>query len=229
MLQKETNRILSEIYNGLNENLTVEGIELLKEKVRQIIRIESRNVSKGKFSWYDYVADDKLRPVMNGVYYDQGYKVVSDCRVLLAVKESYDESLEGKIEAKDGSFIEGRYPNWRAVIPNDIEGCRHFEINESLFYDKVKDLRAEYKAATGKGCRWSKDWFVKFDDLKLSAEQFDKFIRAMKQYNRTTFYNRNNRRCAFINDEDFKLLLMPCDPDFTDEDECKFIDMTPKE
>ena len=226
MLQKESEKLLSEIYNGLNENLTIEGIELLKEKTRQIIRIESRNVSKGKFSWYDYIANDKLRPVMNGVYYDQSYKVASDGHILLAVKEPYDESLEGKIEAKDGSFIEGRYPNWRSVLPYDTEGCRQFEINESLFYDKVKDLRAEYKAANGKGCRWSEDWYVKFDDLIFKAEIFDKFIRAMRQYNRTTFYNIDKRHCAFVNDEDFKLLLMPCNINSTEY--VRFIDMTPQ-
>lgn len=228
MLQKESEKLLSEIYNGLNENLTIEGIELLKEKTRQIIRIESRNVSKGKFSWYDYIANDKLRPVMNGVYYDQGYKVASDGHILLAVKEPYDKSLEGKIEAKDGSFTEGRYPNWRSVLPNDMEGCRQFEINESLFYDKVKDLRAEYKAENGKGCRWCNDWYVKFDDLILKASMFDKFIRAMKQHNCATFYNRDNNHGVFVNDEDFKLLLMPCNPHLKVEDGYKFIDMTPQ-
>lgn len=228
MLQKESEKLLSEIYNGLTAFNTPEQVKLLKEKISQVIRIESRSTNKGKFSWYDYTANDGIRLVMEGVYHDEGFKVASDGHILLAVKEPYDESLEGKIEAKDGSFTEGRYPNWRSVLPNDMEGCRQFEINESLFYDKVKDLRAEYKAENGKGCRWSEDWYVKFDDLILKAQLFDKFVRAMKQYNRTTFYNRDNTRCAFVNDEDFKLLLMPCDPHLIAEDGYKFIDMTPQ-
>ena len=109
-----------------------------KETIEAIIRLESETKSKGKFSLWDYVSKDDIRPSMCCVLHDSGYKVASDTHILVVLKEDYPEDMEGKLMKKDGTIEDEnvKFPNWRMVIPDpkkmvavrlDFAGIRAFE------------------------------------------------------------------------------------------------------
>lgn len=71
------------------------------------------------------VASDELRPVMNGVYFDEeGVCCGSDGHVLV-VYECGKSKFEGKVISVTGEEIEGRYPNFRSVIPKERNEYEH--------------------------------------------------------------------------------------------------------
>ena len=71
------------------------------------------------------VASDELRPVMNGVYFDEeGVCCASDGHILV-VYECGKSKFEGKIIHQSGEEITGKYPNFRSVIPKEREEYEH--------------------------------------------------------------------------------------------------------
>lgn len=123
-----------------------EDMGYFKELIEAIIRIESEPKTKSKFKIWDYVSDDDLRPVMCRVFHDSGFKVASDGHILVAAKEDYDPSLEGRLMLKNGTLAPEnayRYPKWRDVIPNPqlIE-----MVPVKLDFEKIRGFEAEHKA-----------------------------------------------------------------------------------
>ena len=72
---------------------------------------------------------DTLRPVLCGVYYDNGFACCTDAHSMVVRRyDKIDNAFEGKIvttnkklgllynKSVDGSIIEGRYPNYRGVV-----------------------------------------------------------------------------------------------------------------
>ena len=74
----------------------------------------------------EFVETDKKRAeiytILTGVFHDKGYVVGTDAYLLLARKEDYDKSLEGKVTNKKGEVVNGKYPNWRAVVNSGKQG-----------------------------------------------------------------------------------------------------------
>ena len=62
---------------------------------------------------------DTTKYFMNGVFYSEGYKVATDGRILAVIKADYSEALEGKIFKADNTEIDGQFPNYKRVIPDD--------------------------------------------------------------------------------------------------------------
>lgn len=110
---------------------------------------------KGKFDIWKFVAKDKQRPAMTGVFHDKGFKVASDTHILVAVKEAYPKENEGKIiDKKKNVITEAKYPKWRDLIQKGedagididhlasfIEGVKELtgaDFTSKKFYDGVK-------------------------------------------------------------------------------------------
>ena len=71
---------------------------------------------------YAYIADkDSFRPIMEGVYFEKKCCCASDGHLLVVYNEGKSE-LDGKTIAKDGSVINGKYPNYLSVFPKDENG-----------------------------------------------------------------------------------------------------------
>ena len=74
----------------------------------------------------EFVETDKKKAethtILTGVFHDKGYVVGTDAYLLLARKEDYDKSLEEKVTNKKGEVINGKYPNWRAVVNSGKQG-----------------------------------------------------------------------------------------------------------
>lgn len=171
-MKKESEKLLNEIY-GISED------ERVKEKVRQILRIEAPQPN-GKFDYYKYVSKELARPIMTGVFHDNGFKVASDCHIIVAIKDDYDESeLEGKVVGKDGAFIEGNYPNWRTVIP-DFTSNKHGYRTETvkINFDKWMKFMQMYKA--DKKLNIEKRW-VKIGEQLYGVDLFNLLTIAMRR------------------------------------------------
>ena len=72
-----------------------------------------------KASISDFVSTDKNRLFMNGIFYEKGFAVATDGRMLIKLKKDYPSEWEGKIIAPNtGKEIEGQFPSYEKVFPN---------------------------------------------------------------------------------------------------------------
>lgn len=82
-----------------------------------------KKILKAMFA--NVVASDELRPVMNGVYFDEAGECVGSDGHLLIVYRCGNTKFDGKIIHQSGEEIVGRYPNYRSVIPAAREEYKH--------------------------------------------------------------------------------------------------------
>ena len=190
-----------------------------KETIETIIRLESETKTKGKFNLWDYtLKDDVLRPSMNCVLHDSGYKVASDAHILVVLKEDYPEDMEGKLMKKDGTIETEnvKFPNWRMVIPDpkkmvavrlDFAGIRQFEAD---FKAKKKlDKRMEGYVRVG-GCLFKLVYLIKA-------------VRFMEHVGTDEFMvSPDGGRAALAVSGDSYMILMPVYPrtEFEDNEVC---------
>ena len=202
---------LSEIYNALldPENARISNSQAA-EMIQEVIRAEASTPVKGsKFDIFNFVGKDSLRPVMCGVFHDDGWRVASDLHILYAERAEYPEEYEHKILLKDGSFVEyGVYPKWRSIIP-DGKDYEEYEFDAKKFYGWIEQKRIEWKAANGRGTKFAYSWKVKVGPAYLKAEFFDKFITAMKEIGATKILIKDYRRMVYAKTDKGCVLLMP--------------------
>lgn len=113
-MKNETLKELQEAIKALNfikENSedVNPGINRAIKNLNHAIFLETPR-STGKFNLWNFVAQDVLRPVMEGIYHEEGFEIASDGHVLVCLKSDYEPENEGKIISKVGEVIDGRYP-----------------------------------------------------------------------------------------------------------------------
>lgn len=205
---------LSEVYNNLNARYNGKSYtyddKYMADLIKEVIRAEAMTPAKaGKFNIYNYTHDDfNLRPVMCGVFHYEGWQVASDLHIMLALKETYPEEYEHKILRKDGSFILGKYPDWRSIIP-DGKDYEEYEFDAQKFYDWIEQKRTEWKAETGKGIKFAHEWRVQVGPAQLKAEFFYKLISGMKELGATKILIKDARRTVYAKTDKGIVLLMP--------------------
>lgn len=79
------------------------------------------------------VSDDELRPVMQAIYYnsDKKEKVATDAHVLVVIKDKSIKKTE-LINPETKQGVDGRYPNYEAVIPKENPYKIHISEQEVL-------------------------------------------------------------------------------------------------
>lgn len=181
-----------------------------KETIEAIIRLESETKSKGKFSMWDYVSKDDIRPSMCCVLHDSGFKVASDNHILVVLKEDYPEDMEGKLMRKDGTIEDMyvKFPNWRMCIPDpkkmemvavrlDFAGIRAFESD----FKAKKKLDKRMKG------------YVKVGRSLFRLEYLIKAVRFMEHIGTDELMlSADGRRAALAVSGDSKMVLMPICP-----------------
>ena len=188
-----------------------EDMGYFKELIEAIIRIESEPKTKSKFNIWDYVSDDAIRPAMCYVYHDNGFKVASDNHILVAVKEDYDPSLEGRLMLKNGTLApenEYRYPRWRDVIPNTELMVM---VPAKIDFDKLKGFEADFKAKMKAADRKYATTVVRVtSNCWFKLEYLVKMAKAMEHIGTDTLMvNPDGRRATFTSSDKGKALLMP--------------------
>lgn len=170
----------------LNEIYAMTDDQRIKFKVLQILRIE-QSQAKGKFDYYKFVSNDRLRATMTGVYHDNGFKVASDAIILVAIKDDYNVSeLEGKVLKKDGTILtDAKYPNWRAVIPDLTVGKMKSE-SVKIDFTKWDEIMATYKTEKKVG---DEKKAVKVGNAYYNIEKFNLLVLALKKLGVNEFIN----------------------------------------
>lgn len=213
---------LSEVYNNLKNLYDGKQIahdyKSLANLIQDVIRAEAITKPKGsKFDIYNYVCKDDFRPMMCGVYHEDGWRIASDAHVLFAEKFEYPEEFEGKSLLKDGHFIEqGKYPKWRSVIPDGKEYVP-YEFDVQKFYDWLEEKRAAWKTEYGKGIKFGYYWRVCIGPALLKAELFDKLVTAMTQICATQLFVKDPRSAVYAKTDKGVVLLMPTIQSNTDD------------
>lgn len=126
-----------------NEKIDVENLpegEINVQPIDTKVKIETDKAKSLK----DIVSDDDLRPNMTGVFYDaeNGVMVATDSHKLVVMPDKTIKKTE-IIHPKTGEKIDGRYPDYKAVIPQ--EQPYHEKINTQKWLNEVSGL-----AKTGK-------------------------------------------------------------------------------
>jgi len=108
------------------------------------------------------------RFVFNGVFVDkEGQRVSTDGRVMTIGETDFLEGHEEKIVNLDSmTYIEGKFPEWRNVLPKDLEEHKFYfsDFSEVTGLSKVKGLSA-YEISDG--IRVSKNYIDLFEGRKL--------------------------------------------------------------
>lgn len=67
---------------------------------------------------FAFTADDKIRPVLGGVYFENGYAISTDGTQMAHFKIPYPKNYKDKTLLPSGKFFDGHYPNWKSVVPD---------------------------------------------------------------------------------------------------------------
>ena len=214
-LQKVLLQLNSEELKELLKQTTNEDTkEEIKEALDAVLRQEQRSIEynavldkqepitpiykeeKKPIAVTEFVETDKkeaeIHPVLTGVYHDNGYVVGTNAHILLARKEDYNKSLEGKITNKKGEVIDGKYPNWRAVVEGETT-TNSWGINLDELHAFVRGVLTKLKAdGAKKSTIDSATIAFKDTDGKIivcDAKTLDKALRGAKSIGATEFGN----------------------------------------
>lgn len=120
LLDKKIRNFKQELENS--EVVSVLTVNTFLHEVLYLIHNDTKYKAK-KFNVHNFCGDDKLlRPMLMGVYHENGYKVATDAKTLVCHKETYDPLYEGKTITKDGVVLNEKHPtaeyvNYKGVVP----------------------------------------------------------------------------------------------------------------
>lgn len=117
--------------------------ELALNRMKQFVLLNTQQPKGGKVKIYDWVSKDGYRPQMCGVFHDAENKVAvaTNTHALIVSKRDYVECEESHIVDKNGDEIQGRYPDYKRVMP-DTDECLLYDVDR----EKVKRILTEYRA-----------------------------------------------------------------------------------
>lgn len=162
-----------------------------------------------RFNIYNFTGG--YRPILEGVFYDGGYKVASDAIVLAAIKADYPETLEHHIVTKGGRELIGKYPHWRSCVP-DGEDYHPYDIDTKKYEAFVKERRGSC------GKRWQEAWSVKVGPAYFKARNFDRILAGMKEIGATKLLVRDHRRTAYAKTDKGIVMIFPIFVDRAEDD-----------
>lgn len=228
MLQQSSIKKLQNICKVAENRMETHDAELIKTLVAEIIRAEE-NAGKAKtekFNLYDYTEKKKnCRPVLECVYHDGGYKVATNGCVLIALKDDYDPTFEGKTFKKNGEEFAGTvYPKWRSVIPkHDTEDWVRVNFKPLEFKNWLEEKRAAYKAENAKSVKFDDFWQVRILGSHITAERYSQLLAAAKRFGTNELIiNKNDKgRAWIVENENGVAIAMP----FWDEEYYTYLDL----
>ena len=164
-----------------------------QEPITPIYKEEKKPIAVTEFVETDK-KEVEIHPVLTGVYHDNGYVVGTNAHILLARKEDYNKSLEGKITNKKGEVIDGKYPNWRAVVEGETT-TNSWGINLDELHAFVRGVFTKLKADGAKKSTIDSAT-IAFKDtdgniIVCNAKTLDKALRGAKSIGATEFGNKS--------------------------------------
>lgn len=108
-------------------NKAIVPLEKKNENLKTVIKQNNIVLRKGQSgikSLRNFVAEDKLRPILSGVYLENKTAVATNAHILAILETAYSKKDEKKIinpfklkKISQDDYFDGVYPNYKAVIP----------------------------------------------------------------------------------------------------------------
>lgn len=189
--KKEIKGALDAVLRQEQRSIEYNAVLDKQEPITPIYKEEKKSIAVTEFVETDK-KEAEIHPVLTGVYHDNGYVVGTNAHILLARKEDYNKSLEGKITNKKGEVIDGKYPNWRAVVEGETT-TNSWGINLDKLHAFVRGVLTKLKAdGAKKSTIDSATIAFKDTDGKIivcNAKTLDKALRGAKSIGATEFGN----------------------------------------
>lgn len=192
-----------------------EGEINVKPIEKNIAPLKDNSTQSKAASLKDITSSDPLRPVMSGVYHDKenGVLVATDAVKLVAIKDKNIKKT-AIIDLK-GKEIEGRFPNYTAVIPKDNPIQQ--EIDVKGFRSRLEGIsRANKFFDTSKSVIHVR---LKIGDMEygFDAEYLNDILKIFEQngYKKVTLQLSTPSRAIVIQEKDITGLLPPVQMDET--------------
>ena len=193
--KKEIKGALDAVLRQEQRSIEYNAVLDKQEPITPIYKEEKKPIAVTEFVETDK-KEAEIHPVLTGVYHDNGYVVGTNAHILLARKEDYNKSLEGKITNKKGEVIDGKYPNWRAVVEGETT-TNSWGINLNELHAFVRGVLAKLKAdGAKKSTIDSATIAFKDTDGKIivcDAKTLDKALRGAKSIGATEFGNTSEK------------------------------------
>lgn len=196
-----------------NEKIDEHTISHIMNLIHEFM-IDHEPTKKNAFNIWDWIANDPLRPALNGVFHDGENKmaVATNAHMLVADADYYDESkVSGEFRSfgrcmpidKYGKHIEGRFPNWKAVIPPQTDEwvLHHIDLKELDAYIKKCNTYMKLNGMTGKRPKMA---VYKVGDVWLAADYLKMFVIAtdgnvyIKSYDKPAVYWGDKRTALLM-------------------------------
>ncbi|WP_276737661.1 hypothetical protein [Prevotella pallens] len=191
--KKEIKGALDAVLRQEQRSIEYNAVLDKQEPITPIYKEEKKPIAVTEFVETDK-KEAEIHPVLTGVYHDNGYVVGTNAHILLARKEDYNKSLEGKITNKKGEVIDGKYPNWRAVVEGETT-TNSWGINLDELHAFVRGVLTNLKAdGAKKSTIDSATIAFKDTDGKIivcNAKTLDKALRGAKSIGATEFGNKS--------------------------------------
>ena len=170
----------------------------------------TKRAKKVDINIYDYICKDEMTPIFTGVYHNNGEIAVSDKYILLVLKNyPYESRCEGKVIAKTGEVIKGKYPNYNAIKPGN--NTETIQIDRDNFSNAIKADKAKKRLLSAKEKKAHKAYY-KINDIYLDLYEMEKFINAMEYFGTDDIKICPIKKNRPILSETSKgwIILMPC-------------------
>ena len=191
--KKEIKGALDAVLRQEQRSIEYNAVLDKQEPITPIYKEEKKSIAVTEFVETDK-KEAEIHPVLTGVYHDNGYVVGTNAHILLARKEDYNKSLEGKITNKKGEVIDGKYPNWRAVVEGETT-TNSWGINLDELHAFVRGVFTKLKADGAKKSTIDSAT-IAFKDtdgniIVCNAKTLDKALRGAKSIGATEFGNKS--------------------------------------
>lgn len=166
------------------------------------------------------VKEDPVKKPLNGVFHSEGWVVSSNAVILVAVKAPYPPENEGKIINKKGEVIEAKYPNWKSVIPHDLNSLLKVPIDYPLLNEWCGDKLKEWERTHTTAPLLIKigPHSFKVSEIKILLKILKKlkpkefYVNTTSQYARPIYFKTENKETKA------HVLLMPMfEPEYPEE------------
>ena len=202
-------------------------MNVVKDHIRRILKLED-NSANGTFSLYDFVMDKKnvythYYDALTGVYHSNGYAFASDSHVVIKMKKEYPYEHEGKIIAKNGDVIDGKFPNCcdNLIRKDDTDKMRIMDLNDSLLAkieDEWKNAKAWAKMKGIKRKFYEESFIVRLRGHWCSLVNLRKIVAAMKEMGLVSLYSDDRMIWAYNKETDEFVGMMKMIPHEYEED-----------
>lgn len=196
------------LINNLTDNETIKAL------CNEILYIDACNtiVKNSKFDIYKYVGKDKAIERLQGVYYNNGDIVATDCYLLIVLQnQKYNPAYEGKIIGKSGEIFEGKYPNYKSIMPAKLDNY----ILTQFDYSRLEEINKIDKAKVMAMQDCEKKHYtpvVKIGNAYFKLELVNKLVTFMKHIGTNKIYAPGqSNKFLYVKSRDGWSIVCPID------------------